>query len=219
MVKCIWTEDIGEAVRIQNEIAERVRLTPLTSEPETVAGMDVAFTDREAVCVVVVMRYKDLQTVEERVLRDFITFPYIPGYLSFREGPLMKKALESLNIKPDILLIDGQGIAHPRGAGIATHIGVTTGIPAVGCAKSKLVGEYEEPCLEKGCWSRLIYEGKTVGAVLRTRTGVKPVFVSPGHLVTLDDAIRVVLHCSIRYRLPEPIRRADHLSRRFKNLL
>ncbi len=214
-----WTDDIGEAVRIQNEIAEAVRLTPLISEPETVAGMDVAFTDREAVCAVVVMRYKELEIIEERILKDSIPFPYIPGYLSFREGPLMKKALECLNTKPDILLIDGQGIAHPRGVGIATHIGVLTGLPSVGCAKSKLVGEYEEPCSEKGCWSRLIHEGKTVGAAVRTRTGVKPVFVSPGHLVTLDDAVRVVLHCSTKYRLPEPIRRADHLSRRFKNLL
>ncbi len=214
-----WTNDISEAVRIQNEIAEAVRLTPLISEPETVAGMDVAFTDTEAVCAVVVMRYKDLEIIEEGILKDSLLFPYIPGYLSFREGPLMKKALECLNTKPDILLIDGQGIAHPRGAGIATHIGVLTGLPSVGCAKSKLVGEYEEPCPERGCWSKLLYEGRTVGAAVRTRTEVKPVFVSPGHLVTLDDAIRVVLHCSTKYRLPEPIRRADHLSRRFKNLL
>jgi deoxyribonuclease V len=143
-------------------------------------------------------------------------FPYIPGYLSFREAPAIFSAMEKLSLLPDLLIVDGQGIAHPRRIGIASFLGVLLGLPTIGCAKSRLVGKYEEPAPERGSWSPLIDKGETVGAVLRTRKGVKPVFVSPGHLVTLPEAIEIIMHCAVKYRLPEPQRAADSLAGKSK---
>ena len=148
-----------------------------------------------------------------------ILFPYIPGFLSFREGPALLKAINSLSIRPDLILFDGQGIAHPSNTGIAAHLGVLLNIPAVGCAKSRLVGEYEEPRNGKGGYSSLRFKGMTVGVVLRTRDNVKPLFVSPGHLINIKRAIDVVLQCISKYRIPEPLRCADNLSKKLKREL
>ena len=149
------------------------------------------------------------------------SFPYIPGYLSFREGPAVLSAFRKICLIPDVVIFDGQGMAHPRGAGIASHIGVLLGIPSVGCAKTRLVGEYEEPGLLRGDRAELRYNGRVVGAVVRTRTGVKPLFVSPGHLVTLEDSVRIVLEAAFRFRLPEPVRlahkRATELRKRYES--
>ncbi len=145
-----------------------------------------------------------------------ISFPYIPGFLSFREGPAIIKAVNKLKIKPDLILFDGQGIAHPAGMGIAAHVGVLLKIPAVGCAKSRLIGDYVEPGDVKGQHAQLKYQGKIVGTVLRTRDNVKPLFVSPGHLIDLKGAVNVVLTCIDKYRIPEPLRRADHLSKKLR---
>jgi len=212
------TFNLEEAEKLQYEIAKKVILVPLNKHPKIIAGVDVAFKIDEAVCVVVIMKYNDLSVLEEIVVKEKISIPYMPGYLSFREGPIIIKALERVKINPDVVLVDGQGIAHPRNAGIATHIGVIKGIVSIGCAKSKLVGKYKEPCLKKGCKSELIYKGKIIGMVLRTKDKVKPLFVSPGHLITLEEAVEIVLNCSTKYRLPEPIRRADFLSKQYKKL-
>ncbi len=138
------------------------------------------------------------------------------AFYPYREGPAVIKAISKLNIKPDLVLFDGQGIAHPEGLGIASHIGVLLNTPAVGCAKSRLVGDYIEPGIIKGQYSHLKYRGKTVGAVLRTRNNVRPVFVSPGHMIDQKGAIDIVLKCTGNYRIPEPLRHADRLSKKLR---
>jgi deoxyribonuclease V len=143
-------------------------------------------------------------------------FPYVPGFLTFREGPVLIKVIKKLSIKPDVILFDGQGIAHPIRLGIASHIGVLLNTPAIGCAKSRLIGEYKEPKLRRGAWSPLTYNNNVVGAVLRTRDNVRPLFISPGHKIDLKASIDIVLNCISKYRIPEPLRRADYLSRRVK---
>lgn len=141
-----------------------------------------------------------------------IRFPYVPGYLSFREIPPIMAALERLSTQPDVIICDGHGIAHPRRFGLACHLGVLTGIAAIGAAKSRLTGAYEEPGTNKGDWSFLENKGETIGAVLRSRAGVQPIFVSIGHKVSLPSAIRIVLDCCPKYRLPETTRAADRLA-------
>jgi len=154
------------------------------------------------------MSYPHLKDVEVKTAKKRICFPYIPGLLSFREGPAIIEAIKKLSVKPDVFIFDGQGIAHPRGVGIATHVGVLLGISTIGCAKSVLCGTYKEPGIEKGSWTPLIYNGKKVGVALRTRSGVKPVFVSVGNKIELGQCIEIVLNCCTKYRLPEPIRKA-----------
>lgn len=215
MVK--WPDNIEEARKIQERFSGRVRLTPLRRPLRTVAGVDASFRDRETIAAVVVFDYKGLWMIDKSCYVTETVFPYIPGYLSFREGPAIISAVKGLGYTPDILIFDGQGIAHPRRFGIASHMGVMLGRPSIGCAKSRLVGEYREPAYERGSWESLRYNGEDVGAVLRTRSGVKPLFVSPGHLITTEDAIRVILHCTGRYRLPEPIRMADRLAGELKH--
>jgi len=148
-----------------------------------------------------------------------MTFPYIPGFLSFREGPAIIEALHMLKIKPHVILFDGQGIAHPKRMGIASHIGVILNIPTIGCAKSRLVGEYKEPGTSKGKISSLKYQGKIVGAVVRTKDDIRPLFVSPGHLIDLKSSIEIVLGCTTKYRISELLRRADFLSKKIKRAL
>ncbi len=204
---------ITEAKEVLLETASKVNLKPLRRRISTVGGIDVAYRGKKGVCAVVVMRYCTDEIIEERVYKETIDTPYIPGYLFLREGHIMQKTLEGLKTRPDVLLVDGQGIAHPAGAGIASYIGVTTGIPTIGCAKSKLLGTYREPSSKRGSVSLLQHEGRVIGAVVRTRDSVRPVFVSPGHLLTLEEAVEVVLHVARGYRIPEPLRRADILSR------
>jgi deoxyribonuclease V len=170
--------------------------------------------------VVVVYDLQQREVADEARAVEKTVFPYIPGYLSFREGPAVLSAFRQTGIIPDVIIFDGQGMAHPRGAGIASHLGILLGIPSVGCAKTRLVGEYEEPGLLRGDRAELRYNGRVVGAVVRTRTGVKPLFVSPGHLVTLEDSVRIVMEAAFRYRLPEPVRlahkRATELRKRYQ---
>jgi len=162
-----------------------------------------------AVAGVVVLSFPDLAFLEESFAAGELRFPYVPGLLSFREGPLLERAVQGLGRKPDLVFFDGQGIAHPRGLGIASHLGLRLGIRSVGCAKSRLWGEAGEPPERRGGWTPLrAPDGATVGAALRTRTGIKPVFVSPGHGIDLEGAVRSTLAASPRYRLPEPIRAA-----------
>ena len=198
---------------LQIRLSLRVRLTPLAQNIETVAGCDVAFAKEAAVAVAVLYRLRDLKLLETALARGPAPLPYIPGFLSFRETPCLLKAIRKLRQKPDVILVDGQGIAHPRGLGLASHLGLMLGIPSIGCAKSKLVGSYREPASERGSLSCLFLHHRPVGMVVRTRARVRPVFVSPGHLITLAEAVQIVLKLSPRYRLPEPLRMADRLTK------
>lgn len=207
---------IESARQIQHELRQRVSITPLKKKPGFIAGVDAAFSGDRVIAAACLFKYPELAPIEDTYAVAKIPFPYIPGFLSFREGPPIIKALATFSIKPDLILFDGQGISHPEGMGIATHIGVILNIPTIGCAKSRLVGDYRKPGKTKGEHSKLIYRNKTVGAVLRTRDNVKPLYVSPGHLIDLKGAIKVVITCLGKYRLPEPIRRADALSKKLK---
>jgi len=201
-----------EAVAIQEELRGRVRPTGRIrrSELHTVAGVDCSFAKRakRGVGGIVVFEFPSLRPIDEAFAVGPAEFPYIPGLLSFREIPLLIAAWEKLTVIPEVVICDAQGIAHPRGIGLASHFGLVIDVPTVGCAKSRLVGEYEEPAPERGSKTDLMYEGKRVGYVLRTRAGVKPVFVSPGHRVGFRDAAELVLRCAPRYRIPEVIRTA-----------
>lgn len=211
-----WPEDITEAREIQEAISKRVKILSLRKGPRFIAGIDAAFFEDKVIGVACLYKYPEMTLIEEIHAVKKVSFPYIPGFLSFREGPAIIKAINSLNTKPDIILFDGQGIAHPEGLGIASHLGVLLDMPTIGCAKSRLVGEYKEPGSKKGDWSSLEYGSKIVGAVLRTKDNVRPVFVSPGHRIDLKGSIEIVLRCISKYRIPEPLRRADFISKKIK---
>ena len=198
-----WSLTPRQAIAVQTRLAATVRQTSPGQPIKLVAGADVAFSHDGRRCIVV---------VEERVAVRDLTFPYVPGLLSFREAPAVLAALRKLKRTPDGLMCDGHGLAHPRRFGIACHLGVITGLPTMGCAKSRLVGAHDEPADERGAKAPLVHQGRTLGTVLRTRTGVRSVFVSIGHLIDLSSAERIVLACAVRYRLPEPTRLADRLA-------
>jgi deoxyribonuclease V len=212
----IWPENISEARAIQMAFKDKVKIIPLRKKPRLIAGVDAAFFEDKIIGVACLYKYPEIIPIEDSFALTEVSFPYIPGFLSFREGPVIIEALNSLKIKPHIILFDGQGVAHSKGMGIASHIGVILDIPTVGCAKSRLVGEYKEPRGKKGNWSSLRYNGRTVGAVLRTRDNVKPVFVSPGNRIDLKTSIKIVLKCTTKFRIPEPLRRADFISKKLK---
>lgn len=211
-----WDLTPSEAIALQKELASKVVFKPLRRIPGVAAGCDVAFgTRRElAFAAVAVYRSKDLELVDRAATAVPLSFPYVPGLLSFREAPALLEAIERLTVRPRCLLVDGHGYAHPRRFGIACHLGVLLGLPTVGVAKSILVGTCETPPPERGSWTPLMDRDEVIGAALRVRTGVKPVYVSVGHLVDLESAIAVVLrYSSGQYRIPEPVRAADQLSR------
>jgi deoxyribonuclease V len=205
-----WDLDYRRAIALQEELAARVRLRPFPLRAvRRVAGADIAVGERVGVAAVVVMEFPSLEIVEERVAAVGLTFPYIPGLLSFREIPAVAECLRKVRTRFDVLLCDGQGIAHPRGFGLASHLGVLLRRPTIGCAKSLLVGSFDEVGARRGDYSPLWYKDKRVGSALRTREGVKPVYVSPGHLVDHASSRRIALACAPRYRIPEPTRQAD----------
>lgn len=208
-----WNVSPQQAIVIQRKLAARVERSGGAAEIRLVAGTDAAFSRDGRACIagVVLWDMQERQVVERHIARAPLRFPYIPGLLTFREAPAILAALRRLDRAPDLLLCDGQGIAHPRRIGIASHLGVIIGLPAAGCAKSRLVGTYAEPGPGKGSCAPLLDRGEIIGSVVRTRDRVKPVFVSIGHRVDLPTAERIVLACAIRYRLPEPTRLADQL--------
>ena len=208
-----WDVSLQEALKIQTTLKKGILLQNAFDRIGMVAGADVSFAKQEVTAAVIVLDYETLEVVEESAARSPCSFPYIPGLLTFREGPVLLKALQRLNYQPDVILFDGQGIAHPRGIGLASHLGVLLNRPTLGCAKSRLIGEYSEPGQSKGSYAPLLFQGETVGAVIRTRDRVKPIFVSPGHMIDLNTAIEIVLRCCTRFRLPEPTRLA-HLRAR-----
>lgn len=209
-----WNLTPAEARALQTELAPRVQRRDDFGPLENIAGVDVGFEQGGTVtrAAIVVMNATSFDVLEQVLHREPTRFPYVPGLLSFREIPALLAALSMLKIKPDLMLCDGQGIAHPRRLGIAAHLGVITGLPAIGVGKSRLTGSYEEPGDERGDWSPLRDGNESIGRVLRTRTSVKPVFVSVGNRISLPTATRLVLRYTTRYRLPEPIRVADRLS-------
>lgn len=209
-----WNLSPREAIALQKELAPRVVRQNDLPAVETVAGVDTGFENggKTTRAAIVVMNADTLEVVDQVLHREATRFPYVPGLLSFREVPALLNAFGKLGVMPDLLLCDGQGIAHPRRLGIAAHLGLVTGIPAIGVGKSRLVGRHEEPGTERGDWSPLIDKEEIIGRVVRTRANVKPVFVSTGHRVSLPTAMQLVLRFTTRYRLPEPIRAADRLS-------
>lgn len=216
-----WNVTPARAKSIQERLRGRVERRPRLGTVRRVAGIDISVTPGprtaawrrpaggyRARAAVVVLSFPELEVVETSVVEQPCRFPYVPGLLAFREGPSILAAFRKLRARPDLLLFDGQGIAHPRRFGIAAHLGVLLDLPSIGCAKSRLVGEHAEPGAERGAWAPLTDGGGTIGAALRTREGVKPVYVSIGHRVDLETALDLVMRCTRGYRLPEPTRRA-----------
>ncbi|MBF9067788.1 endonuclease V [Streptacidiphilus fuscans] len=214
-----WPTTEAAALAVQAELRPQVRAVPLGSRPRTLAGLDVAYAgahgsaDDEVAAAVVVLDAETLEPIEQATAVGKAGFPYIPGLFAFRELPVLLRALEQLTVTPDVFLCDGQGLAHPRRFGLACHLGVLTGRPTLGVAKTPLLGEWSEPDAERGSTADVTDGGGVVARVVRTQTGVKPVTVSIGHLIDLDDATDVVLRAAPRYRLPETTRLADRLCR------
>ncbi len=208
-----WSVTPKQAIAIQRRLASLVRQAPLAGTPRLVAGLDAAFTpdDRHCLAAVVLWDLREQRVIEQHVAVRRLKFPYVPGLLSFREGPAVLAALRKLQTPPDVLIYDGHGLAHPRRCGIACHLGVLLQRPTIGCAKSRLIGTHRLPGPRRGSVAPLMDDGEVIGSVLRTQDGINPVFVSVGHLIDLRGARRIVLACAIRYRLPEPTRLADQL--------
>jgi deoxyribonuclease V len=221
-----WNLSYSEAIALQKSLCAKVQLIELKGRPKTVAGIDCALSrdNQKIIAAVVVLNMQTTQQdlwgpvesssfeiIETTDAVQKISFPYIPGLLSFREAPACIDAVEKLKIEPDVFIIDGQGIAHPRRFGIASHLGLFLDKPTIGCAKSRLFGSFEEPAPEKGGYSPLKDGDEIIGAVVRTRTNVEPVFVSVGNKCLLNDAIKITLDCTTKYRIPEPTRLAHQL--------
>jgi len=209
-----WDVSPKEAIAIQESLLDRVVIGDDFGEIKTVAGVDVGFEENNTItrAAIAVLDINTLELAESAIARRPTTFPYVPGLLSFREIPAVLQAMLELSQPPDLLLCDGQGIAHPRRFGIAAHLGLLTDIPSIGVAKSRLIGTHDDVPLKKGLSVPLVHKGEQIGCVLRTRTNVKPLFISPGHRVGMDSSIRFVMQCVTRYRLPETTRWAHKLA-------
>jgi deoxyribonuclease V len=210
-----WNLTPREAMRVQESLRDRVELEDRFGDIRYVAGADMAFDPQTEVAFagVIVYRFPGLEEVERRMARRKLRFPYVPGLLSFRECPVLLAAFARLRSEPDLILIDGHGRAHPRRFGIACHIGILFDKPTIGCAKSRLVGEHQEPGDRAGSTAPLTLEGERLGMVLRTRDHVKPIYVTTGHRVSLDSAVGLVKQCVDGFRIPKPTREADHYVR------
>lgn len=209
-----WPDTVAEARAVQERLRARVEWEDRLGDLRFVAGVDVGFEARGRItrAAVAVLTFPELELHEHAVTRRETAFPYVPGYLSFREIPAVLDALARVSGLPDLVLCDGHGFAHPRRCGLASHLGILIDTPTIGVAKSRLVGTYDMPPEEKGSWTPLWDGDEVIGAVVRTRTGVKPVFVSVGHRVSLETAIDLTLRCVTRYRLPETTRWAHRLA-------
>lgn len=208
-----WNVGYKEAVEIQERLKKSIILKGSAKNCKLIAGADVSYTKGSEIfyASVVVFDLQTMERVEAVTASGKVDFPYIPGLLSFRESPILLKAFAKIKSEPDVIILDAQGIAHPRGIGLASHIGLLLDKSAIGCAKTRLIGEYNEVGGEAGSYSPLTVKDKIVGAVLRTRKNVKPVFISPGHKIDLKTSIDLVLKSCRGYRLPEPVRQAHNL--------
>jgi deoxyribonuclease V len=216
-----WNVTPKQAVEVQKSLREKIRLVPLQKPIRLIAGADVSMNlyARNGFAGFITLSYPGLSVVGHSVIESEIKSPYIPGLLSFREIPMLVPAWEALKTKPDIVIMDGVGIAHPRRLGIATHLGLILNIPTIGCAKSVLTGIYEEPKNEAGSVSYLydkFNKKEIIGAALRTKRNVKPVFISPGHLITLEESIEIIKSCTVKHRLPEPTRLAHNIVNEYR---
>lgn len=208
-----WNVNPTEAVQIQQEMRNKIVLQPLEKNIQYIAGADISLNlDSDiAYAGIIVLDYKTLQPVAHATAISKLTFPYIPGLLSFREIPALMEAWERIPLHPDVVMVDGHGIAHPRRMGIATHFGLLIDTPTLGCAKKILAGKYVMPLPEKGNYTEIKYGNEVLGYAFRTRTHVKPVFISPGHLITHKESLHIAQYCAVKYRLPEPTRLAHQL--------
>lgn len=209
-----WPKTVARARAIQESLRAQVITQDRLRVPRRVAGIDVGFEHNGSItrAAVVVLDFPNLQPLEHAVVRRKTGFPYVPGYLSFREAPAVLAALQRLRSTPDLIVCDGQGFAHPRRFGLACHLGLLANLPSIGVAKSRLIGKHAALGPKRGEWVPLMDDGERIGAVLRTRTGVRPVYVSVGHRISLETAIDYVLRCTTRYRLPETTRHAHRLA-------
>lgn len=215
-----------EAIELQKKLRTEVNIVPYQKKPKIIGGCDMSLNRfaKEGFAGFVNLDYETLSVLTHSVVKSDIRFPYIPGLLSFREIPMLIRAWEKLEVKPDVLIVDGVGIAHPRRLGIATHLGLVLGIPTIGCAKSLLTGEYKELGENPGDFSYIyaIQKGaetcteEIIGAALRTKRGVKPVFISPGNLITLEESLEIVKNCVRKHRLPEPTRLAHRIVNEYR---
>jgi deoxyribonuclease V len=215
-----WKVSPREAVRIQQKLRKKLRFRTPTTPFKKIAAGDVSYSrlDDMTYAAFLLFTYPDLTLLERASAKGRASFPYIPGLLTFREGPVLLQAFSRLAARPDLILIDGQGIAHPRFMGIAAHIGLILNLPTIGCAKSRLIGTHEEPAPDRGKTVPLLVGDRIAGMVLRTRAGVKPVYVSPGHKMDLDTSVKIVLSLCRGYRIPEPLRQAHIFVNRLRGL-
>ena len=213
-----WNVTVKEAIELQKSLAGQVQVRRFNKKLKTIGGLDCSFTDdkKNIIACVIVLSAKNFEVIETFYVVQPVNFPYIPGLLSFREAPACLAAIEKLSVTPDCFIVDGQGIAHPRRLGIASHLGLFLDVPTIGCAKSRLIGDFEQPASRKGSTSPLTDKEEIIGSVVRTRSNVKPVFVSVGNKCRLCDAERIVLNCCTKYRLPEPSRLAHQIVTRLK---
>ena len=209
-----WKVTPKEAVAIQNQLRDQVKIRRSRIKPKIIAGTDLSFSKNtsKASAGIVLLDFSTLEVLGEFIQEGNVSFPYLPGLLSFREGPIYLNLFKKIFPEPDLIFLDGQGIAHPRGLGLGSHMGLFLNKPTIGCAKSKLVGNFDELGKTKGSWTSLKDDkGNTIGAVLRSREGCKPIFISVGHLTNLSQSIEWTLHCTTCYQIPEPTRRAHNL--------
>ena len=218
MLRHAWDISPRQAIELQKRLAGKVRAVGIRGKVRTVAGTDCAFAEdgKRIIAAAVLCDAEYMEVIATAHVVQPCRFPYVPGLLSFREAPAVIEAVGKLPRQPGLLICDGQGLAHPRGLGLASHVGLWLNMATIGAAKSRLCGEHRDVGNRRGCRAQLRHEGRVVGAVLRTRSGVKPLYVSVGHRVTLDDAVRWVLRCCRSVRLPEPTRRAHQLVSRLK---
>jgi deoxyribonuclease V len=209
-----WNVSVSEAIRIQESLRNRIVLKKDFAEVKSVGGADVAYSKNgnQLLGAIAVLSLQDMEVMDMSTADGKITFPYIPGLLSFREGPILIKAFRRLRVRPDVMIFEGQGIAHPRRIGLASHLGLWLDLPSIGCAKTPLLKAFASPGPSKGSVEWMSQEGEKVGAVLRTKERVKPLFVSPGHRIDLLMSIRLVLETCQGFRLPEPLRKAHQAS-------
>lgn len=209
-----WVKTVAEAKLIQEQLKPQVITQDCLGKINYVAGVDVGFKNKFQItqAAVAVLSFPQLELVEQAIAQIPTTFPYVPGYLSFREIPAIVEAVTKLQITPDLILCDGQGLAHPRRFGLACHLGILLDLPTIGVAKSLLIGKHEDVPVEKGSWTELVDGEETIGIVLRSRAKVKPIYISIGHKISLETAVHYVMECLTKYRLPETTRWADKLA-------